>query len=778
MRTYSILSAILCAVALCASRAQADQKLRVQVDQRGDFALIGNTLGWDCGANTPPPTVGSVPALTLTDPLACGVNAVDSSSDVFWRADDPAAGQATASIDFTAADARSSAVLALPDGAEITHAFLYWAARHAGSGADTEVLIEREGAFKETVTAADAYTLAEAGDTVYESVADVTDIVRDNANGVYRVSGVDASNFPDSGDDVMFAGWSLLVLYRLDSEPPRNLAVFDGLDSVGSLDNVGAAASTSVSLSGFLVPMAGFDAKLGTLTYEGDDQFNGDALRFGTAPLDAADVLTDALNPADNFFNGTRSLLGQAVSVKGDLPQLTGQASSMSGLDIDVIDITSHVSGGQTTADLEASSMLDIYYVGMFVTSISTFRPDFVDSTKSVKDVNGGVLEPGDEIEYTIVVTNTGNDASVMTVLTDAIPDQTTLVPGSIQIADGANAGAKTEAGGDDEADFDAAKRTLTVRLGKGASATAGGSIELNGASTVVFRVKVDKGAKGTIANQGSISAAGERGAPVSTTLTDGNADGPGSPPTEIPIGECMKDAQCPMTAPRCDLTGDPHVCVQCLDDKDCADAAPTCDEDTHTCVCEAGMDKCSDADDDGLTDGDENEIGTDPHDADTDDDGVGDGQEIKPGEDSDGDGTINARDPDSDDDGLADGTELGLDCSAPATDVTAGFCKPDADMGATKTDPLDADTDGGSVKDGDEDTNHDGKIDTGERDPNDPADDVPQPMAPPDAGMPSRIREIAGGGCGVSGQGAAGAPGVLLLAAAALLVRRRTRSR
>jgi len=49
-----------------------------------------------------------------------------------------------------------------------------------------------------------------------------------------------------------------------------------------------------------------------------------------------------------------------------------------------------------------------------------------------------------------------------------------------------------------------------------------------------------------------------------------------------------------------------------------------------------------------------------------------------------------------------------------------------DADAGATTTNPLDPDTDHGGVKDGEEDTNLNGKLDAGERDPNDPSDDNP----------------------------------------------------
>ncbi len=128
--------------------------------------------------------------------------------------------------------------------------------------------------------------------------------------------------------------------------------------------------------------------------------------------------------------------------------------------------------------------------------------------------------------------------------------------------------------------------------------------------------------------------------------------------------------------------------------------------------------DLTGDTDGDGLTDGFENGIGTDPNDADTDDDGLLDGAEIDPDKDTDGDGLINALDPDSDNDGLFDGTEAGQGCANADTDAGAGHCVADADGGLTVTSPVDADTDGGTVSDGSEDVNHDGAIDPGETNP------------------------------------------------------------
>ncbi|MBL8627665.1 MAG: thrombospondin type 3 repeat-containing protein, partial [Myxococcales bacterium] len=133
------------------------------------------------------------------------------------------------------------------------------------------------------------------------------------------------------------------------------------------------------------------------------------------------------------------------------------------------------------------------------------------------------------------------------------------------------------------------------------------------------------------------------------------------------------------------------------------------------------------DRDGDGLTDAEEATLGTDPDDDDSDDDGVADKAERSYAADTDGDGLINALDPDSDNDGLFDGTEQGVVTPQLGTDVTAGHYRPDADA-TTRTDPLVRDTDAGGLRDGLEDSDHDGRVDAGERDPRVGADDAPPP--------------------------------------------------
>ncbi len=665
LTSLSLGTAVLGVLLASSGVAHADPTLREQFDLKGDFTMFGNSAGYECGNDELPPVVGAV-----TCPNPNGDNQSDTSVDLFWRSEDPGAGQATANGTITLNQARTTAVLGLPSGATIRYARIYWAGLvDQGDGADSSISLARpDGSFDETVTADDTFTVDRGGngnDNIwYQSTADITDLLVEHGTGAYRASGLASIDIRNLDNEDPMLAWVVVVIYERDGDPPRNLAIFDGLDLVQ--DN----APADVSISGFLVPQAGFDAKLGVIAYEGEDSLEGDSLEFnGTA-------LSDAVNPVDNFFNSSRSNLGVPVTVVGDLPQLSGAPNSMSGVDFDIVDVKAELMSGDTSATISATSTSDRYLLGAFVTSISTFKPDFQSSNKTFVDVNGGTVQQGDVLEYTIVATNDGNDTAVNTVMTDELPDGLEYVEGTLEITDGANSGAKTDADGDDQAEFDAGTNTITVRLGDGADDAQGGTMEVGESSTVTFRARVRQGTTGSIFNQAVITAEGELGAPSSDYPTDGNGNGAGAPPTETVVGECSGSA---------------------------------CDEDS---------------DGDGISDDDEADLGTDPNDADSDDDGASDGEELEPGEDSDDDGIPNALDPDSDNDGLWDGTELGFGCDGPGTNLANGNCRPDADGGDTTTDPLDADTDDGGVSDGAEDSNQNGRIDDDELDPNDPEDD------------------------------------------------------
>ncbi|MHA7630708.1 Ig-like domain-containing protein [Corallococcus sp. M7] len=509
-------------LALLPQMASAAPALRYQVDQRGDFILFGNTLSQECRPGTPAPLTGTVGA--------CGSNTSDQASDVHWTTDGLTA---FADTSVTPADSRSQAVLTLPAGAVVTYARLYWGAvrsvqsRTGTMQPGTSVTLSRvgAGAFATPITADSSKGYAAGSNYAYQSTADVTALVQQRGPGTYLLAGADALDFRNVNDTLPYSGWSMVVFYRLASEPLRNLTLFDGLDPVAS------GAPATATLSGFLVPASGYSAKLGVIAYEGEASITGDALNFNGA------ALSDAQNPANNFFNGTRSRLGVAQSNEGDLPRFTGTPGTIEGLDMDVVDITSRISAGQTSATVSASSTQDVYLLGAFITSISTQKPDFIQTVKSVAAVSprpDGSLRGGDVLEYTVQTTNTGDDSGILTVLTDNLPSNVTYVPGSLRVTTGANAGAKTDATGDDQGDYDPANRRLTVRLGTGANATQGGVININESTTVVFRVTINVGASGSIDNQAIVRSTGQQGAPE-TTFPSSPPVGTG--PTTTPVG-------------------------------------------------------------------------------------------------------------------------------------------------------------------------------------------------------------------------------------------------
>ncbi len=133
------------------------------------------------------------------------------------------------------------------------------------------------------------------------------------------------------------------------------------------------------------------------------------------------------------------------------------------------------------------------------------------------------------------------------------------------------------------------------------------------------------------------------------------------------------------------------------------------------------------DADGDGLSNSQEDALGTDPDDADSDDDGIADGEETIAG----ADGYVtDPLEADSDSDGILDGTESGLtsgvadpDGAGPLSGTDPAVFVPDQDP-ATTTDPTDPDSDSDNLSDGQEDVDYNGLMDADETDPLNPDTD------------------------------------------------------
>ncbi len=137
-----------------------------------------------------------------------------------------------------------------------------------------------------------------------------------------------------------------------------------------------------------------------------------------------------------------------------------------------------------------------------------------IDLAKSAVDVNGGTLEPGDRLTFTIVATNVGTSTATDVVITDAIPAATAYVPDSATVAPGT---------------AEVLDGYLIARIGEGASAEKGGTLKGGATATVSFTVRVREGLPvgATILNA------------AHATTADGGNDEPtesDSNPVEFPI--------------------------------------------------------------------------------------------------------------------------------------------------------------------------------------------------------------------------------------------------
>ena len=142
-------------------------------------------------------------------------------------------------------------------------------------------------------------------------------------------------------------------------------------------------------------------------------------------------------------------------------------------------------------------------------TGSALFAPLFSGSLiKTVTDLNGGNVMPGDVLEYVITATNSGPHDALYSILYDTIPANTTYQSNTLRILTGPNAGAKTDATNDDQAQYDVGQRRVRFRLGVGATGGKNGTIVPGASTSLRFRVTINAGtAPGTvISNIGTIT--------------------------------------------------------------------------------------------------------------------------------------------------------------------------------------------------------------------------------------------------------------------------------
>jgi hypothetical protein len=482
---------------------------RFSANATGNIAIIGNTLETASTVNNSGRTAADVTA-AQNGVAGPNGNHIDNND---WN-------MAYVDVDNNPGTFNSSqATLTLPTDATVLFAGLYWGSvttTAAQANARNTVLFSTpaSGGYlslpgspngTKTIGFAD-FTGLPVG-SIYQAFADVTSLIQAAGSGTYTVANVQAAlrdangNLPYMGS---YAGWSLVVAVSVPGAPERNLTVFDGFAVQQATD-----PALNIPISGFIAPPSGaVNAEVGVVSYEGDLGITGDTMSFGPTAT-TTKTLSDAVNPANNFFNSVTSNLGVLQTAKN--PNFVNQM----GFDAKIVQAPpGAILNGGKSAVITLTTSGDGYFPGVVTTAIDLYAPNIVD-TKTVTDVTSGgarsSVAPGDVLQYTITATNSGLDAAGNVVLTDPIPANSHYVPGSLQIVSGANAGAKTDAAGDDQAEFNSTGNAVVFRLGTGANATTGGTLAIGASSAISFEVQVDPNAPANtiVANQATTSFTG-----------------------------------------------------------------------------------------------------------------------------------------------------------------------------------------------------------------------------------------------------------------------------
>ncbi|MFC4261356.1 T9SS type A sorting domain-containing protein [Ferruginibacter yonginensis] len=416
----------------------------------------------------------------------------------------------------------SSADLVLPSGTNtIKFARLYWGGRISSTiaaVADTlkKVKIRKgnSGIYTSLIaasTSTDQQVLA-SGDIAYQSYVDITSFIQGNGVGTYTVANIPVNAGSTSGGG-NYGGWCIMIAYENLARPYNSVRIYDGFSQVF---NSGSQVTQVVNLTGLNVPsntLALGDAIMSTMVWEGDANLGASTNSPAGDYIKVNDIaVSNAVNPVTNFWNGTISKNGAFVTSKN--PNYSNQM----GIDIDEVQVGSGygILPNATTVKIEFGTEADQYFPSVFAFQILMKDP-VITLNKTVVDANlNGLLEPSEELTYTLTGSNLGPGTAYNAVIIDTLPSNVTYKANSMVIVAAPGILVPTPQTDNVDGDF-ASKGTqngktfLKFNIGTGATSTAGGQLPVGGVYTVTLKVTANS-VTGAVINTARITTNSQAG--------------------------------------------------------------------------------------------------------------------------------------------------------------------------------------------------------------------------------------------------------------------------
>ena len=299
-------------------------------------------------------------------------------------------------VDACAVTNSNSAVLSgIPAGSTITAAYLYW----AGSGSTPDNNVSLDGvAISADRTFTETFANGGTNYDFFSGFEDVTAQVAAKGNGTYTFSNLTVNNgAPHCAVQAVLSGWSMVVVYENASEPLRVINIFDGFQYF-------RGSSITLTPDNFTIPPSGIDGRHSILTWEGDVENSASLNGFNEALTFNGSALTDGLNPLNNQFNSTINILSSNTSY---------------GVDLDIYDVSSQLSPGDTSATSVYSSGADLVLLSTEVLSVTNTAVADI----SISKTHSGNFTVGQNGVFTLDVSNNGPSAASGTItVTDTLP--------------------------------------------------------------------------------------------------------------------------------------------------------------------------------------------------------------------------------------------------------------------------------------------------------------------------------------------------------------------
>ena len=445
--------------------------VRYQVTQKGGIVFLANSAV-SCNAN-PPFAGGACQTGTSQNPPSGSY--INNSYNATYVDIDGSSGTFQSSSDSLNLNACS----------QISWAGLYWGGNGTATQGNANVKLKVNNNSYQTIVADEKLTNT-TGYVSYHNFKNITNIVKAaGTNARFTVADIPMDGI---GTSNKWANWLIVVVYGNELETMKQLTVFDGLSNVSS-------SPVNVTISGFLTPPTGpVNFEIGNFTHDGDRGSTGDQMLWLGTSLSYINI-NNGLNPSNDVMNGT-------VSNKGVLsPYRIPNLNNSAALDADIFApnnaTKNFLNNSQTSATFRLTTGGDVYLTQTLTTAIDVFEPD-VRVDKKVFDSQGNsaymaTINPGDTLTYFITYKNIGSDTSINSFISDTLDENCTYVPNSMAIVSGPNAGAKSDAAGDDQATYFSANNTLRFNVGLNATAASGGKVSYSptGADSTTVRFKV-----------------------------------------------------------------------------------------------------------------------------------------------------------------------------------------------------------------------------------------------------------------------------------------------